>query len=445
MPVPRMGSRGERRRLPVRVGIYPVVDRESGGSYQYSASILDAMGRLRDEFDPVIVHDRAREVVANGDLTQLPMLPSGPTTPRSITRRALVQTMGEPTADRIAKAVRGSGALRSPSLAGALGYSPSRIAAWLRQHGIDLMLYASPTGYAVECGLPFVMPVHDLQHRIHPEFPEVSAGGEFESRERLYRDALSEAEAILVDSEVGREDVLEYYGELITPDRVHVLPFVPSPHLAMPPADVVAQTIASLGIPERYLLFPAQLWPHKNHQRVLEAITQLRRDGVVVNVVLTGSSSGEIRSQVLKNILEIIDGGSIQGQVSILGYVDDATISSLYAGAHGVILPTFFGPTNIPVLEAWAHHVPVLTSDIRGIREQCGDAAILIDPMSVEAIADGLQRLWEDEAVRRTLIAAGNARSGAAMDPIRFAEALRDILRTVAGSLASRAHHVMAT
>jgi glycosyltransferase involved in cell wall biosynthesis len=429
----------------VRVGIYPVVDRESGGSYQYSASILEAMGRLREEFDPVIVHDRASEVVADGDLWQLPTLPSGPNTPRSIMRRALVRTMGEPTTDRIAKAVRGSGALRSPSLAGALGYSRSRTAGWLKQHGIDLMLYASPTGYAVECGLPFAMPVHDLQHRIHPEFPEVSAGGEFEARERLYRDAMSTAEAIFVDSEVGREDVLEYYGELITPDRVHVLPFVPSPHLATPTAQVVAQTIASLGIPERYLLFPAQLWPHKNHQRVLEAIAQLRRDGVVVNVVLTGSSSGQIRSQVLKSILEIIDAESLQGQVSILGYVDDATISSLYAGAHGVILPTFFGPTNIPVLEAWAHHVPVLTSDVRGIREQCGDAAILVDPTSVEAIAEGLRRLWGDEAVRRALIAAGDSRSAAGADPIRFAEALRAILRSVARSLASGAHQAMPT
>jgi glycosyltransferase involved in cell wall biosynthesis len=60
------------------------------------------------------------------------------------------------------------------------------------------------------------------------------------------------------------------------------------------------------------------------------------------------------------------------------------------------VMPTFFGPTNIPVLEAWAFGCPVLTSDIRGIREQVGDAALLADPTSVEAIADGIHQLWTD-------------------------------------------------
>jgi glycosyltransferase involved in cell wall biosynthesis len=152
---------------------------------------------------------------------------------------------------------------------------------------------------------------------------------------------------------------------------------------------------------------------------------------VVVDLVLTGSASGEIRSQVLKDILELAKAGSVERQVRILGYVDDATLSSLYAGAHGVILPTFFGPTNIPVLEAWALGVPVLTSDIRGIREQCGDAALLVDPTSVAAIADGIRRLWEDETLRQTLVAAGRSRA-AGTGAEEFTETLGTILRQMA-------------
>ena len=74
------------------------------------------------------------------------------------------------------------------------------------------------------------------------------------------------------------------------------------------------------------------------------------------------------------------------------------------------VMPTFFGPTNIPVLEAWAFGCPVLTSDIRGVREQAGDAAVLADPRSVEAIADGIYQLWTDENLRRTLADRGRQR-----------------------------------
>ena len=73
-------------------------------------------------------------------------------------------------------------------------------------------------------------------------------------------------------------------------------------------------------------------------------------------------------------------------------------------------MPTFFGPTNIPVLEAWAFGCPVLTSDIRGIREQVGDAAVLVNPRSVEAIADGIYRIWMDQNLGRMLGERGRQR-----------------------------------
>ena len=83
------------------------------------------------------------------------------------------------------------------------------------------------------------MAIHDLQHRIHPEFPEVSANGEWEAREHLFASGVRHAEAILVDSEVGREDVLEFYGHLTSPDRVRILPFVLPPYLVRPTPDEV--------------------------------------------------------------------------------------------------------------------------------------------------------------------------------------------------------------
>src|SRR5262249_48312964 len=72
--------------------------------------------------------------------------------------------------------------------------------------------------------------------------------------------------------------------------------------------------------------------------------------------------------------------------------------------------PTFFGPTNIPILEAWAHGCPVLTSDIRGIREQVGNAALVVNPRSVNAIAEGIHRLWTDGSLCANLTRFGRQR-----------------------------------
>ena len=95
------------------------------------------------------------------------------------------------------------------------------------------------------------------------------------------------------------------------------------------------------------------------------------------------------------------------------GLSGDRDMAGLYAGAAALVMPTFFGPTNIPILEAWSLGCPVLTSDIRGVREQAGDAALLADPRSVQAIADGIRRLWTDPDLCHTLAERGRRRLAA--------------------------------
>ena len=100
----------------------------------------------------------------------------------------------------------------------------------------------------------------------------------------------------------------------------------------------------------------------------------------------------------------------LENDVHYLGYLPDEDMSAIYAEAAGLVMPTFFGPTNIPVLEAWAFGCPVLTSDIRGVREQVGRAGILVDPRSVAAIANGIYRLWTDDALAGRLAELGRRR-----------------------------------
>jgi glycosyltransferase involved in cell wall biosynthesis len=112
-------------------------------------------------------------------------------------------------------------------------------------------------------------------------------------------------------------------------------------------------------------------------------------------------------------------------------------MSALYGIADALVMPTFFGPTNIPVVEAWSLGCPVLSSDIRGVREQVGDAGILVDPTDSHAIADAMYRLATNDALRVELRGRGFERV-ARYSAIDFASRLCEILETANEMIVTR-------
>jgi glycosyltransferase involved in cell wall biosynthesis len=129
-----------------------------------------------------------------------------------------------------------------------------------------------------------------------------------------------------------------------------------------------------------------------------------------IPVVFAGTNTGHQRRRNFARLLALMRELGMEDQVLLPGYVPDLDMPGLYAGAAALIMPTFFGPSNIPVLEAWAYGCPVITSDIHGIREQCGEAALLVDPNSVEAIAQGIYQTWIDGSLSRNLAEKGRLR-----------------------------------
>jgi len=278
---------------------------------------------------------------------------------------------------------------------------------------VRFMVYPAPSPVSFECGIPFITAIHDLEHRIHPEFPEVSRKGEWEWREYLFRNCSRYAIFVLVDSEIGKEDVLEYYGQYgVTADRVKVLPFIPTCYLSGRVPDTEQKEVLRLyNLPEQFFFYPAQFWPHKNHVGIVNALYILHKEyNCNSHVVFVGSHTGEIRQKEFKNVMRLAKRLNVSQQIHYLGYVSDKHISSLYMNAVALIMPTFFGPTNIPVLEAWSLGCPVITSDIRGIRQHAGEAAVLVDPHSAEAIAHGMYTVMQSADVRKRLVANGKYR-----------------------------------
>lgn len=421
---------------PLRIGIAPVTLERSGGTYQYSNVMLDALAQLRDEQGHEVV------VFANGidesfagfgphrfELHDL-YPPSFRNRVRNVVERHARRWLSP---DRREVLFRLAGRARPANSTPRIEDVVERpeVSAWLRRFAPDLMLYPAPIPLAFEAGVPYVMAVHDLQHRLHPEFPEVSADGEYERREYLYANGISRALVVLTDSEVGREDVLTLYDGAIAPERVAILPFLPATPAQATRADI-ERVRAAYGLPERYLFYPAQFWAHKNHVRLVEALALLQGRDVTVDLVLVGSTGGELRRRRFAEIVRRAEELGVRARLHHPGYVPDEDVAPLYAGAVALVMPTFFGPTNIPILEAWGLGCPVITSNIRGVREQAGDAALLADPESVEAIADAVQRLWLEPEVGRTLAERGRRRL-AAYSAEAYRDRLGDVLQAAGG------------
>ncbi len=291
-------------------------------------------------------------------------------------------------------------------------HADRKAATAFRSAGIDLLLMLGPYGPAFSWLTPFVMSVYDLNHRLQPEFPEVSAFGEFDRREYLYTNVCRYATLVIVDSEVGKEDLLRFYGHLIDADRVRILPyFSPVAQAPMPAPQELSRVAAKHRLPKRYFFYPAQFWRHKNHALIVQALKIIAdKTGERIPVVFCGSYSDYARALNFKEMWASAAQLGLTNEVRYLGPVPDEDMAALYAQSVALVMPTFFGPTNIPPLEAWHFGRPVITSDIRGLREQTGDAGLLVDPRSPEALADAMLRLWRDDALCTTLAERGRKR-----------------------------------
>ena len=405
----------------MKIGVVPFVNPFSGGLYQYSLTMLEALSRISESGEDAfallvsqieecaLLFDAAP--IRYGGMRLEPLFRVDLSEPEAAASAANPPAPPKPNPDVI-QFIR--------------AYYDAH-----RASGFDWLLFTSPHPPPFERGLPYVAPVHDLQHRLQPEFPEVSADGEWDRREYQFRNLTRLAVLVIVDSEVGKEDVLNCYGEFgVTDDMVKVLPFLPANYLSVEvsPAER-ARVRAKLALPERYFFYPAQFWPHKNHLRVVEAL-HILDGGAPVHMVFSGGhghGGDHARAGNFRTVMQAVTRYGLEDRVHYLGFVPNQDLSAIYAESAGLVMPTFFGPTNIPILEAWGFGCPVITSDIRGVREQAGDAALLVDPRSSEAIAEAMRQLWEDAETRTRLTQRGRARL-AEYTPDDFRRRLAEII-----------------
>ena len=252
---------------------------------------------------------------------------------------------------------------------------------------------------------PYIATVWDLQHRLQPWFPEVSANGIWAGRELQHRYFLSRASYVIVGTEAGRAEVELFYQ--IPKFRICKLPH-PTPSFAF--SSVNADTFdvcKKYNIPQNYIFYPAQFWAHKNHINLLHAIKIIHEKyGHELPLVLVGSDKGNA-----EHVKQVAYDLGIFKQLHMLGFVPQADLYDLYKGASMLAYISLCGPENLPPLEAFAAGCPVLASAVSGSAEQFSDATLFCDPKNTLDMAEKIYELYSGTNLRVELINKGYIRA----------------------------------
>lgn len=253
----------------------------------------------------------------------------------------------------------------------------------LLEHGCDLVYFVSPSGKSSALQrINYIITVWDLCHRDMPEFPEVRDFSQFFARERYCQNYLSPAVVVLADSVQLAEAISRRYG--LDRERLLPMPFAPAPFLEAAIVTGRDEVLKKYGLVAGYFFYPAQFWAHKNHIRILEALLILKENGIRFTVVFAGGDHGN-RSYVE----DFANQHNLNDQVRFLGFVAAEDMRGLYEGCKAVVMPTYFGPTNLPPLEAWMVGKPLIYP--LQFAAQAGNAAILIDPDDAYDLASAMK------------------------------------------------------
>ena len=269
--------------------------------------------------------------------------------------------------------------------------------------GMECIWYMTPVYRPVN--IPYIATVWDLQHRLQPWFPEVGNHQEWQIRENIYSNLIQRAAYVITGTKTGQDEISFFYQ--IPKERIRVCP-LPAPRLADKLSKIQIQSILNkFNLSPGFLLYPAQFWPHKNHANLLIALKTLK-DKFKSNfdLVLVGSEKGN-----QEYIQKLTNDLGVEKNVHFLGFVSREELAALYQSAFALTYLTFFGPDNLPPLEAFRIGCPVIASAVEGSEEQLGDAAILVEPSNPNAIANAVKSLMDDPNKRAELINRGYQRA----------------------------------
>lgn len=237
-------------------------------------------------------------------------------------------------------------------------------------------------------GIPTITTMHDVQE-LH--FPEFFTSKERASRAVRYKNAIDNADAVIVSYQHIKNDLIKYFAKEEYKIHVCLLDMQNLWFEKFSSYDILE--LKEYNLPEKFILYPAASWEHKNHLKLIEAINILKEEkNIVVNLICTGHIT-EFYTIIEKQIEKY----NLEKQVKFIGTVSDQVLFSLYHKTAAVVIPTLYEAGSFPLMESVIMGIPVICSNVTSLPETIGDNSFIFNPMDPNEIAEKIYRILTNE------------------------------------------------
>jgi len=380
-----------------KIGIYFSANKSSGGAYQYAVSVLNALIKTDNE---IYVYNLSLDLPQIKKNKRVHIINIRKNDNRIVNFRNNISYFVAKNFQWSVRLVYTLGVLNIFSFLFKL--MNRRIIYLIDSKNLDIIFFPIPVLISSMIKTCAVISILDLEHLSKSRIAETTLGGRYEYREFLYKKISRKAWRTFVDSEKSKQIFNKHYKV----DNSVVLKYIPPIELKpLKLASDIKSAKEKFRLINKYVFYPAKFWPHKNHINLVKAVELLNKSGISIDLVLTGAKDADYG--IFDKLQKYTKDHKLDNVVKYFGYVSYGDLSYLYENALCMAMPTFIGPTNIPVYEAWRMRTPVIYSDIDGCREQLGNAGILVNPTNPNEIASAIERLYKSNKLRQDLIQKG--------------------------------------
>ncbi len=243
-------------------------------------------------------------------------------------------------------------------------------------------------------GFPYILNPHDYQHEYFPDF---FSQNDIDGRRRVWYPTQRNAAALVVHSRQTQQDALRFLG--IPEERVFYAHYGPLKSFDFVDQETVDRTVEKFSLPDRYLFYPARMWPHKNHVTLIKALAILKRQGTAVHCLFTDDQAAH--AELVRQAAE--DEG-ITDLIMTVGRVSPAEMSALYQRSLMVVVPSLFEQNSGPMLEAIHFEKPVAVSNLPELTDSLNGHGFTFDARSAHEIAATLEPFLNSRSRQQSAI-----------------------------------------